>query len=75
MKLLLSSVGSLVGQEILDVLEAPGCSRRHLVEVIGTNSVAAAANNFRCDRCCLVPETAKPEFDFQRTRVWQAVPG
>jgi carbamoyl-phosphate synthase large subunit len=58
MKLLITSVGSLVGKNILDVLEYPGLSRRHLVSVIGTNSVADSANNFRCDRCYLVPQTA-----------------
>ena len=58
MKLLITSVGSLVGKNILDVLECPGWSRRDLVRVIGTNSAADAANNFRCDRCYLVPATA-----------------
>jgi len=62
MKLLITSVGSLVGQGILDVLESPGRSRRSLVTVIGTNSVADAANNFRCDRCYLVPQTVATEF-------------
>jgi carbamoyl-phosphate synthase large subunit len=57
MKLLLTSVGSLVGQNILDVLEHPGSSRRSQVRVIGTNSVADAVCNFRCDRCYLVPLT------------------
>ena len=57
MKLLITSVGSLVGQGILDVLECPGRSRRGLVTVIGTNSLADAPNNFRCDRCYLAPQT------------------
>ena len=58
MKLLISSVGSRVGKYILDVLEFPGLSRRSLVRVVGTNSVADAPTNFRCDACYLVPETA-----------------
>ena len=62
MKLLVTSVGSLVGKNILDVLEYPGFSRRHLVHVVGTNSVADAANNFRCDRCYLVPQTASAHY-------------
>ena len=65
MKLLVTSVGSLVGKNILDVLEYPGLSRRDLVRVVGTNSVADAANNFRCDRCYLVPETASDEYHAQ----------
>ena len=62
MKLLITSVGSLVGKAILDVLEFPGLSRRSLVRVVGTNSVADAANNFRCDRCYRVPESAAAEY-------------
>jgi hypothetical protein len=62
MKLLLISVGSRVGQNILDALEYPGLSRRSLVQIIGTNSVPDAFNNFRCDRCYLVPPTAAEEF-------------
>jgi hypothetical protein len=62
MKLLITSVGSLVGKNILDVLEYPPLSRRALLQVIGTNSAPEAANNFRCDRCYRVPETAEPGF-------------
>jgi hypothetical protein len=62
MKLLITSVGSLVGQGILDVLECPGRSRRALVTVVGTNSLADAPNNFRCDQCYLVPPTADASF-------------
>jgi hypothetical protein len=61
-KLLINSVGSLVGQNILDVLEHPEFSRRHLFELIGTNSQPDSYNNFRCDRCYLVPQTSSPEF-------------
>ena len=59
---MITSVGSLVGQGILDVLECPGRSRRDLVTVIGTNSLADAPNNFRCDGCYLVPQTADAAF-------------
>jgi carbamoyl-phosphate synthase large subunit len=62
MKLLLTSVGSLVGQNILDVLDYPGFSRRSLMQVIGTNSLPEAACNFRCDRCYLVPPSAGADF-------------
>jgi carbamoyl-phosphate synthase large subunit len=62
MKLLLTSVGSQVGQHILDVLDYPGFSRRSLVQVVGTNSLPTAACNFRCDRCYLVPLTAAAEY-------------
>jgi carbamoyl-phosphate synthase large subunit len=49
-KLLITSIGSLVGQNVLDALEG----RRDELTIIGTNSVAAAANNFRCDSVYLV---------------------
>ena len=62
MRLLITSVGSLVGQGILDVLECPGRSRRSVVTVVGTNSLADAPNNFRCDWCYLVPQTANASF-------------
>ena len=61
-KILITSVGSLVGQNLLDVLDSPIFPRRRLVTVIGCNSIAASPNNFRCDRCYLVPNTASPEF-------------
>jgi carbamoyl-phosphate synthase large subunit len=48
------SVGSLLGQVMLDVLE----NRRAHVEVVGLNSIAEAPGNFRCDRVYLAPETA-----------------
>ncbi|WP_292465064.1 hypothetical protein [Methanolobus sp.] len=62
MKLLIVSVGSLVGQNILDVLDYPEFNRRKYVTVFGTNSVAISANNFRCDQCFLVPNTSNKEF-------------
>ena len=53
LKILITSVGSLVGYNILDVLE----NRRAGLQIIGTNSLAADSNIFRCDRAYLVPET------------------
>ena len=62
MKLLLTSAGSLVAQNVFDVLNYPGFSRRALVQVVGTNSVPEAASNFLCDRCYLVPQTLDTEY-------------
>jgi len=56
-RVLISSVGSLVGQNILDSLEYPEGGRREHVWIIGTNSIAESPNNFRCDECHLVPPT------------------
>lgn len=61
-RILITSVGSLVGQNLLDVLDHPGFRRRSLVTLIGTNSVATSPGNFRCDRCHLVPDTASAAF-------------
>jgi len=61
-KLLIVSVGSLVGQNILDALEFSECNRRNLVHITGTNSLALTVNNFRCDECYLVPPTASDEY-------------
>ena len=52
---LVLSVGSLVGQTMLDCLEG----RRSSLRLIGINSVAAAAGNFRCDRAYLAPPAAE----------------
>jgi hypothetical protein len=61
-KILITSVGSLVGQNIQDVLEFPEFRRRELVELIGTNSIASSPNNFRCDKCYLVSNTNTIDF-------------
>lgn len=61
-KILVTSVGSLVGQNIIDVLEYKEFTRRNLVTLIGTNSVESSPNNFKCDKCYLLPETSTPEF-------------
>jgi len=52
-KILITSVGSLVGQNILDALEF----RRNNIKVIGMNSVAENQRNFRCDSVYLAPPT------------------
>lgn len=62
MKILITSVGSLVGQNLLDVLESDLCRRRTLVTVIGTNSIAANPQNFRCDVAYLVSDTITAAF-------------
>ena len=61
----MTSVGSLVGQNIQDVLEFPDFRRRDMVELIGTNTIASSPNNFRCDRCYLVSETYTSDFKIQ----------
>lgn len=49
--IIITSVGSLVGQNILDALE----HRREHLHIIGTNSIVEAANNYRCDKTYMVP--------------------
>jgi carbamoyl-phosphate synthase large subunit len=56
-RIAITSVGSLVGQNILDAL----AGRRQGIEVVGINSVAAAAGNFRCDRAYLAPPAARSD--------------
>ena len=73
LRLLIGSVGSVVGRNILDCLEYPAFNRRHLVHVAGTNSVAEAPNNFRCDECFLVPPTASPEYPERMKQVLHEV--
>jgi len=45
-RIAITNVGSLVGQNILDALHG----RRDGIEVVGINSAAEAASNFRCER-------------------------
>jgi len=52
--LLISSVGSLVGQNILDLVRAG----QHPVTLVGLNSEARAVRNFHCARSYLVPPLA-----------------
>lgn len=63
MKLMITSIGSLVGQNILDVLESPLCNRRQLVKIIGTNSISINPQNFRCDVAYQVPATNDASFE------------
>jgi hypothetical protein len=56
-RILITSVGSLVGQNILDSLE----TRRHLVRVTGLNSEAENQRIFRCDKAYLVPQVRQTE--------------
>ena len=51
-RLLLMSVGSLVGTALLECIDAMGRDR---FELIGMNSEAGAVNNFRMDMCYLSP--------------------
>lgn len=51
-RLLLMSVGSLVGTGLLESIDALG---RERFELIGMNSEAGAVNNFRMDTCYLSP--------------------
>ena len=60
--LLILSVGSLVGTNILDAVEA----FRPDLRVIGINSEAEALNNFRCDRVFLAPPAHQAEAYWQR---------
>lgn len=59
MKILITSCGSLVARNIHDALE----SRRHLIELVGVNSVADHPLVYQFDRAFLVPETADPDYD------------
>lgn len=60
-KLLIVSVGSLLGQNLLDVLEG----RRDKVEVIGVNTLAENPRVFRCDR--LYKSVNSNHSDFEKT--------
>lgn len=58
-KLLITSIGSMVGQNVLDTLD----ERRDAFWVAGTTSVSAIALN-RCDRVYLVPPSESPPSAF-----------
>ena len=58
MKLLITSVGSLIGQNLLDSIE----SRRDVLNVIGTNTVLENPRNFRCDTVYNVSRTDSKNF-------------
>ena len=57
-RLLVTSAGSLVGQNLLEGL----AGRRAGLEVVGLNSEPDAASNFLCDRVHLTPPLADPAF-------------
>lgn len=57
-RVLITSVGSLVGTNLLEALARLGRDRFH---VIGTNSESEALNNFACDVVYRVPATASGE--------------
>lgn len=61
-KILITSVGSLVGKNIIEALEFPTLPRRHLVYLIGTNSIVDSPNNYSCDKFYTVPNTSNPKF-------------
>jgi hypothetical protein len=54
-RLLVMSIGSLVGAALLECLEAMG---RRRFDIVAMNSVADAVNNFRADTCYLSPVAA-----------------
>lgn len=55
--ILITSVGSLVGQNVLDSLHI----NRKYLRIVGTNSEEAASGNFRCDRTYLVSPAASED--------------
>ncbi len=57
---LITSVGSLVGQNLLDSLQ----DRRKRLRIVGTNSIVSAANNYRCNKSYLVPPAIQTK-DYQ----------
>lgn len=61
-RILLLSGGSLIGQNILDVL----ADRRESIELIATNSVATETWLFDFDAVYLMPETARDPVGFAR---------
>ena len=61
---LITSVGSLVGHNILESL-AP---RRHEWRVVGVNSLPLAVNNFRCDTAYLASESVQEDAYLSRLR-------
>lgn len=60
--LLILSVGSLVGSNILDAVD----DFRPELRVVGVNSEVEAPNNFRCDRVYLAPPAREAEAYWQR---------
>lgn len=56
-KILFTSIGSLVGKNFLESLHR----RRTNIELVGTNSVVEAPNNYLCDTCYLVAQADDTE--------------
>jgi carbamoyl-phosphate synthase large subunit len=65
MKLLITSVGSLLGQNILDSIE----SRRYAIDVIGIDASADNPRNYRCDTVYLVSKTDSETFSEEFARI------
>lgn len=63
-RILITSVGSLVGQNILDSI----ADRRGELRVVGVNSDPLTPNNFRCDAAYLAPETENEDAFIARLR-------
>ena len=62
-KILIISVGSLVGQNILETLN----NKRKEIKVVGTDASSEAANLYRCDSAYLTPMTDEdPKKFYQR---------
>lgn len=57
-RILITSVGSLIGKCILDCIE----SRREYFYVIGTNSIADSVFNFECDKVLLSPKLSDKSY-------------
>ena len=68
LKILIMSVGSLLGQNLLDSLE----TRRHLVQVMGVNSKPDNPRIFRCDQAFLLPALGAADFESQWLSLLQA---
>lgn len=66
-KILITSVGSLLGQNVLDVCEG----RRDKVEIIGMNTVAENPRVFRCDRLYKSVNSNHPEFESKLLNIIQ----
>ncbi len=60
LKVLIISVGSLVGYNVLDALER----RRENIEIVATNSIPGDSNIYRCDKAYLVPPTKSQSAEF-----------
>ena len=62
MKILVTSIGSLLGQNVMDALD----SRRDRIKLIGVNSGAQNSRIFRSDVLYMVPPTAEKANYFKK---------